>query len=284
MESEERYFSPESTIWRIGRESVLMLGGGRALLMQAAHPLVAAGIVEHSSYGERPWRRLARTMTALYTVVYGSKAEAERAGARVRSVHAKVSGRIRERMGVFPAGTPYSAQDPALQLWVHATLVDTGLVMYETYVRPLARDEQEGFYQDMKVVARMFGMPAGVIPATLADFWAYKRERLASDEIRVTDAARKVGEVVLDPPVPFVLRPAFRALKLATIGLLPEELRAQYGLRWNAAHQALLAASAESVRRLLLPRLPARLRVVGPEDLAERSKARPLGLLAALAS
>src|SRR2546427_622103 len=112
------------TIRRSGGEAVLMLGGGRALLMQAAHPLVAAGIVEHSRYAEEPWRRLARTMVALYTVVHGTKADADAVAAQVRGVHARVAG--------VANGRRYSALDPELQLWVHSTLVDTGLVVYET--------------------------------------------------------------------------------------------------------------------------------------------------------
>ena len=116
------YFSPESAVWRIARESVLMLGGGYALLMQAAHPLVAAGIVAHSSFRESPWRRLAGTMNAIYTVVYGTRAEADRAAARVRAIHASVQGSIPERRGSYPAGTRYAARDPQLLLWVHGTL------------------------------------------------------------------------------------------------------------------------------------------------------------------
>src|SRR5437899_6819524 len=102
------YFSPESAVWRVARESVLMLGGGYALLMQAAHPLVAAGIVAHSSFRESPWRRLAGTMSAIYTVVYGTRAEADRAAARVRAIHAGVQGSIPARLRLYPAGPRYA--------------------------------------------------------------------------------------------------------------------------------------------------------------------------------
>ncbi len=99
------YFSPGSAVWQIARESVLMLGGGYALLMQAAHPLVAAGIAAHSSFRESPWRRLAGTMSAIYTVVYGTKAEADWTAARVRAIHAGVQGSIPAQLGLYPAGT-----------------------------------------------------------------------------------------------------------------------------------------------------------------------------------
>jgi len=186
------YFSPESAVWRIARESVLMLGGGYALLMQAAHPLVAAGIVAHSSFSESPWRRLAGTMSAIYTVVYGTRAEADRAAARVRAIHAGVQGSIPERRGLYPAGTRYAARERRASR-------DTALVMHETFVRPLGEEEREAFYQDMKVVAQLFGTPASVLPGSFSDFQAYQRERLASGEIVVTDAAREVAETVLRP-------------------------------------------------------------------------------------
>jgi uncharacterized protein (DUF2236 family) len=278
----DHVFAPDSAIRRIGGEAVLMLGGGRALLMQAAHPLVAAGIVGHSRYAEEPWRRLARTMLALYTVVHGTKADAERVSQRVRSVHATVRGRIPARMGELAARTEYSALDPKLQLWVHSTLVDTGLVMHETFVSPLEAAEQEAFYDEMKVVARVFGVPARILPPTLADFRAYQRDCVERGEVVVTDAARAVAATVLDPPVPRALRPAVRVLNLATVGLLPWDLREQYGLPWSRAREALLRSSAASVRRGL-PLLPARVRLLDPEDLERRRKARPLGLLAAFA-
>src|SRR6266536_4831027 len=106
------YFGPDSVIRRIGNRSVLMLGGPRALLLQAAHPLVAAGIVGHSNFEAEPWQRLARTMTALYTIVFGTRAEADGVGALVQTVHESVRGRLRESVGAFPAGTPYAADDP----------------------------------------------------------------------------------------------------------------------------------------------------------------------------
>src|SRR5438445_11799341 len=154
-----------------------MLGGGRALLMQVAHPLVAAGVHAHSDYARNPWGRLARTMTGLYSVVHGTCEEADRVAAQVRAVHRNVRGKH--------DGRRYSAFDADLMMWVHATLVDTGLVMYETFVGRLDRDVQEAFYDDMKLVARIFGVPEGVVPPTLADFGDYKRELLRGGALRV---------------------------------------------------------------------------------------------------
>lgn len=265
--AEDGYFPPGSAIRRIGGESVLMLGGARALLMQAAHPLVAAGIVGHSDYATEPWRRLGRTLHALYTVVFGTRAEADAAGTRVRAAHGRVHGRIDEAMGVFPAGTRYSAADPELQLWVHATLVTTGVAMHETYVGPLSPADREAFYADMAVVARVFGVPDRALPPTLASLTAYEERLLADGVLCVTDAARAVARTVLAPPVPAPFRPPLVALARANVGLLPDELRRQYGLRFGRLDSLGLAASARATRALL-PVAPPPLRAVRRNGLA----------------
>ena len=274
------YFVPESAVWRIARESVLMLGGGYALLMQAAHPLVAAGIVAHSSFRENPWRRLASTMGAIYTVVYGTRAEADAIAAETRSIHARIRGSIPTQLGRHPAGTRYAAQDPELLLWVHATLIDTALVMHETFICPLDEERRGMFYEDMKTVAQLFGTPRAVIPESFGDFQAYRHERLTSGEITVTDAAREVARTVLNPTTTLALRPALGALNVLTSGLLPGSLREQYGLPWDRARAALFAASTGAVRRGVLPLLPEIVRVVGYERRAQNRRVLPFDPLA----
>lgn len=240
-----------------------MLGGPRALLMQAAHPLVAAGIVDHSRFRQDPWRRLARTMTGLYTIVFGTREQADRVGAVTRTAHRRVCGRH--------GSHTYSAADPALMLWVHSTLVDTGLVMYETYVRELEPATAEDFYQQMKVVATVFGVPPDVHPPTLADFRSYQRSLLESGEVRVGPDARDVAAVILAPPAPLPLRAALRTIAAQGAGLLPPTLREQYGVRWSRADGLALRASSQSCRSLL-PLLPPVLR---------RTERLPLRLVAA---
>jgi uncharacterized protein (DUF2236 family) len=238
------YFPEQSAIRRIGAESVLMLGGGRALLMQVAHPIVARGVVHHSSYATEPWRRLARTMTALYTIVLGTREEADRAAAITQAVHARVPG----------------ADDPDAQLWVHSTLVDTGLVMYERFVGRLAAGDREAFFQEMNLVAELFGVPREVLPKTLDEFREYQR----AVDLRITDDARAVARTVLAPPAPLALQPAIRALRPVTIGLLPPKIRELYGFRWSRAYGLALHAQARSVRTLL-PATPRKLRGLEPE-------------------
>jgi uncharacterized protein (DUF2236 family) len=253
-------FTPDSVIWKVSKEWILMLGGARALLMQAAHPLALAGVLEHSDYERDPWARLERTMDAVWTSVYGDPADAERVGRRVRALHARVHGTLATDMGPFPAGTPYDARDPELLMWVHATLVDTALLIYRTYVGALSADEQESYYQDMKALARLFGTPERAIPDTLADFEAYRRSMLDSELICVTPEARALARAVLGPPLPIVARPAWEVVRFATAGFLPRKLRRGYGFVWTPAHRVVLAGSATALRRGVLPLLPGRLR------------------------
>ena len=201
-------------------------------------------------------------MNAVWAIVFGSRDQADRAARRVQSMHGKVHGRTRERMGPFPADTPYSALDPELLFWVHATLVDTAILVHGQWVRPLGEPEQSAYYEEMKTTARLFGTPEDAIPATLADFRAYVTRMLASPEICVTPTAREIADAVMHPPLPLVLRPAMKAANLVTAGLMPERLRRDYSLSWDPARAVALRASREWVRRIAMPLLPARLRTV----------------------
>jgi uncharacterized protein (DUF2236 family) len=274
-------FPPDSAIRRIGGESALLLSGGRALLMQVAHPLVAAGVAEHSGFTRDPWRRLARTMQAVYGIVYGTAEDADRIGRGVRRAHTHVRGVLREEVGRFPAGTPYRADDPELLLWVHATLVDNALEVHERFVGPVSPEDRADFYADMKVVGEVFGVPPSLLPATYDAFVAYVGGMLASGTLAVGSDARAVARAILDPPLPLPLRPTAVAVGQITTALLPEPLPALYGLRAGRPQHALVRASA-AISRRVVPWAPQPLRMVGPSG----DRARPgvaLRLLDAMA-
>jgi uncharacterized protein (DUF2236 family) len=272
MASTDGYFAPESVIRRLGNSPLTpFLGGGPAVLLQMAHPLVAAGVVAHSDYRRDLWKRLLRTLRALYLMAYGTKAEAERAGAAVRAVHADVGGTTTERLGPFAAGTPYAADDPALMLWVHATLVEASLAVYTRYVGRLTVDEQERYYQEMSLVARLFGTPTDVVPPSLAAFREYLRTQLEGGDIVVTQPARDIAVVILEARLPAPMRAFVPAHRLACAGLLPARLRSEYGLRWSAAHAAALAVSARAMKLTATPVLMAASRFVPAEAALARA-------------
>jgi uncharacterized protein (DUF2236 family) len=258
MAARDGYFAPESLIRRLGNSPVVpFLGGGPAVLLQVAHPLVAAGVTQHSDYQDDLWRRLLRTLRALYLMAYGTKQEAEWAGEAVQRVHDRVHGTLAEAAGPFPAGTPYRADDPALMLWVHATLVHSSLAVFTRFVSRLDPLDEERYYQEMAVVARLFGVPAGTLPATLAGFREYVVAMLDGPDLVVTPRGADVARVILDAPLPAPMRVLVPAHRLSTAWLLGPRLRDGYGLRWSPGHDAALAVAARSVRLTAWPVLKA---------------------------
>jgi uncharacterized protein (DUF2236 family) len=249
LDARDGYFGPESVVRRLGNSPVTpFLGGGAAVLLQVAHPLVAAGVAEHSGYDRDLWRRLVRTLRALYLITFGDRREAEEAGAAVQAVHARVRGKTKETLGVFPPGTPYSASDPELMLWVHATLVYGSLAAYERFVCPLSRGERDQYVSEMNLVAQIFGTPEHVLPSDYTGFREYFDAELASERITVTDPARRVAAVIMATPVPHPVRLLVPAHRLATARLLPARLRREYGLRWSGLHEAALPFAGRAVR------------------------------------
>ena len=270
LASRDGYFAPESVIRRLGNSPLTpFLGGGPAVLLQVAHPLVAAGIVQHSDYHADLWPRLVRTLRALYLMAFGTKAEAERAGQIVRAVHARVVGRTQTQLGPFPPGTRYSASDPELMLWVHATLVHSSLQVHERFVRRLPPEDEERYYREMALVAELFGVPPSAIPRSLADFREYFAAELAGPNLTVTEPARAVAAVIHEADLPAPMRVLVPAHRLATAGLLPRRLREEYELRWTPLHELALPLAARSVAAAARPVLFAAGRVAPlPEPLA----------------
>src|SRR3712207_4774676 len=186
--SPELRYSPvtddnRDVVWKLNREMVLLLGWGRAILLQLAHPLVAAGVAEHSAFRARPRGRICRfaqTVSAMLALTFGTPEQVARAAAGINAIHDRVHGRLREPAGRFPAGTPYSAHDPALLRWVHATLLDSTLRVYELYVGPLTPEEQDRYCAAASGVAPLLGIPDGYLPASVAELEAYLRAMLAS--------------------------------------------------------------------------------------------------------
>jgi uncharacterized protein (DUF2236 family) len=254
LASRDGYFAPESVIRRVGNSPVTpLLGGGTAVLLQVAHPLVAVGVAEHSDYHRDLWSRLGRTLRALYLIAFGTKAEAEAAGAAVQAVHAHVHGRTRTRLGRFPPGTAYAADDPELMLWVHATLVGAALSAYQRFERPLTPEEQRRYYREMAVVAQLFGTPAAAIPSSLDEFREYFDAQIAGDTLAVTPPARAIADVILDAPLPTLIRLFAPAHRLATAAQLPRRLRREYDLQWSPLHALTLPLAARSLKLTAWP-------------------------------
>jgi uncharacterized protein (DUF2236 family) len=265
LRSEDGYFGPDSLVRRLGDTPVTpLLGGGAAVLLQVAHPLVASGIVQHSGYKQDLWQRLFGTLRALYQITFGDRAEAERAAALVKRVHARVYGSTTERLGRFPPGTRYSANDPALMLWVHATLVHSSLAAYQQFVQPLTAAELEQYHDEMSTVAELFGTPRDVLPRSYCEFQDYFDAQIASDTITVTPPGREVASVILASPLPAPLRVLVPAHRLATTRILPARLRHEYGLRWTTLHELALPLAGQALRYGSAPALAIARRIKPP--------------------
>ena len=251
-------------MWRISRESVMLFGGRAAVLMQLAHPLVAAGVGAHSDYRTDPYKRLRRTLDAMYTIVFESADDARDTVAHVNHVHTFVKGTAED-------GRHYSALDPHLQLWVHTTLVYSSIKVYERFIEPLTDDEVERYYQESKIVGSLFGIPDELHPETHDDLKAWMWDLMDSGEVQVTDLARRLAEPIVRP-LRFVPRGLSRGTSLVTPGLLPRPIREGYGFSVGAPRAAVMAIGGRA-SRLVLPRLPRSLRTHPAARYAERRTA-----------
>jgi uncharacterized protein (DUF2236 family) len=272
IDADPGLYGPASEAWRLNREAMLMLGAGpRALLLQLAHPAVAAGVNDHSDFRVDPWRRLAATLRSYLTIVYGTTAAGRGEIRRLNAFH----------RGII--GTGYSARDPELSLWVHATLIDSTIVSNDAWLEPMSRVRREAFYAEMRPVGRAFGIPETMLPADLESFERYVASMIEpGGPVTVSPVARELAHVVLNPPLaplaawlPFgdAVRPILARVPSAThawtmwpaVGLLPESIREAYGLSWGVRERVVsrwLVASWRAWRPLL------------PESIRQIPKAR----------
>ena len=250
---------PDGTYWRVNRESFLLLGGGAALLLQLAHPLVAAGVADHSSFREEPVKRLYRTIRTMQQIIYEDRQKGLLAARHVQRVHSQVRGVLLEGTADFPAGTAYRASDPKLLLWVHATLAMTALRTYEMFLGPLSDREREQYYQESKVIGRVLGLRDADMPESFEAFDDYFRAMTEGSSLAMTPRTRELAEQVIHPPISWVPRIAGDVLSIATAALLPEPVRTLYGLRWGQRRQLAWRLARRSLRETL-PLLPDRLR------------------------
>lgn len=255
-------FGPDSVAWRIDREVLVLAGGTCALLMQLAHPAVAAGVAQHSDFQADPFARLRRTLTASYAVVFGSTARAEAAIRRMNGIHAAVRGRIPE------SGEPYDARDPRLLLWVHGTLVDTALRVYDRFVAPLSDADAQAYHAESRQIAIRLGVPEEAVPEQLEALRRGMAEMIQEGEVAVSATALRLAPSVLYP-TPFPPRLAWDAAHLISLSVLPDRLRRGYGLAWSPARDRGLRRLA-GISRRLVPLIPSTLRYVPHARRAER--------------
>lgn len=246
-----------SITWRVNAERIVLLGWARAILLQLAHPLVAAGVFEHSGFRGTPYAaasRLYHTVHAMLSLTFGDEAVRQRTIDGIRAIHRRVNGVLAETTGPYPAGTRYSAEDPALVLWVHATLVESVLMVYEQLVSPLTEAERDEYCAEAFPIAVALAARPEDVPKTWADLRGYLERAYASNTIAVGTEGRELARAVLSPSGGWLVWPATWINRTLTVGLLPSQVREQYGMAWTPKQDrtvARLVAFLRNTRRLM---------------------------------
>jgi uncharacterized protein (DUF2236 family) len=231
------FYGPDSMMWRINREAVLLGAGPAALLLQVAHPLVAAGVAEHSTFELDPFARLRGTLITTMDLVFGDGRRAEAAVRRLNSVHASVRGE------------GYRALDPHLLLWVQVTLIKTSVDAYSRWVGPLSAGQREQFWQEARRVGVRLGIPLAQSPADWPELTGYWARMLADDgPIHATPTGLRLSPLILRPPLPLLPGSVVDLLGLPGMALLPPRLRDEFGIKWTGRYEALARALSAGVR------------------------------------
>jgi uncharacterized protein (DUF2236 family) len=240
------FYGPDSMMWRINREAVLLGAGPAALLLQIAHPSVARGVAEHSSFEADPFSRLHGTINTTMALVFGDGRAAEAAVRRLNGIHARVRG------------DGYRALDPQLLLWVQVTLIVTSVRAYQRWVGPLSRAEKEQFWHEARTVGVRLGIPLSLSPPDWPALARYWRRMLAPDgPIQPSDTARRLAPMILRPPLPLAPGPLVDLLALPGMALVPARLRDEFGVAWGPRHERLAQLLGHAVRgwvRVVPPR------------------------------
>lgn len=252
-------------MWRINREAVLLGAGPTALLLQVAHPSVARGVAEHSTFETDPFARLHGTLRTTMDLVFGDGRAAERAVRRLNRIHAGVRGE------------GYRALDPQLLLWVQVTLIVTSVRAYERWVAPLSAADKEQFWQEARSVGVRLGIAPAQSPADWPALMRYWREMLAADgPIQVGDTARRLAPLIVRPPLPLAPAAMVDLLALPGLALLPPRLRAAFGIPWSG-RRAALARLLDVAIRSWVRLMPPVLRSLPQANAAFRRAARAGG-------
>jgi len=246
---------PDSLTWRLHNEQCLILGGARAFLMQAAHPKVAQGALDHSAYAEDPFGRVFRTVGAMSVLLVGTTREVNAMARNINRIHLSVKGTLNDAAGAHPAGEAYDAMDPDALLWVHVSFVESMLSAYQTFVGPLTDAEREQYWQESLRYAHRLGLTDAMLPKNYKAVQEYVREAIASGEVAVGPGARTVAQTILYPPLPWYRQRMWGLVRLITGGQMPPEIWRGYGLRWTWAHGLAfrLVAGALRLMRWVFP-------------------------------
>lgn len=242
---------PGSISWRVNRSWLALAGWGPAILLQLAHPLIAAGVAQHSQFRgslRGGLRRFWSTVRAMRAMTFGTDDQMIDAAARIAAIHDRVNGRLPSAVGAHPAGAEYSAHDVDLQLWVHTTLLYAIPSTYTLVAGSLTPAERDRYCAEAAIMEPLLGIPEGSLPRTWSQVQARVDAMVNGSALAVSDDSRALAHAVLYPPRWWLLFPFFRPVQLLTFGVLPASLRAAYGFTWTARQSRALGRWASVAR------------------------------------
>ena len=264
MKSDPGYFGPNSMMWKVNKEITVLFGGARALLMHAAHPLIAAGARQTSFYQRDPWKRLIRTLSLQNSVTFGTKQEADESAHRINKLHEVIKGRDEV------SGGTYDALDHEQLLWVHACLQISSIYFYEKTVKKLSTEEKNLYHLENMIAAEMVLVDKNIMPKTHEELksWVIKKSN-EKDYLIYTDVAKDVQEIIAGGPVPTHIKPIWPFIAFTAFNTLPKEFKALYGIKETKLKNVILEFNLKFLK-YSRPFLPPFFRLIAPARWAKQ--------------
>ena len=268
MKGDPGYFGPQSMMWKVNKEITVLFGGARALLMHAAHPLIAAGARQTSFYQRDPWKRLIRTLSLQNSVTFGTKEEADESAHRINKLHEVIKGED-EITGGY-----YDALDHEQLLWVHACLQISSIYFYEKTVKKLTEDEKNQYHEENSIAAEMVLVDRKIMPKTHQELkdWVIQKSR-EKDYLVLTDVAIDVADIISGGPVPRHIKPIWPFIAFTAFNTLPQEFKNIYGIKETKFKKVLLIFNL-SLLKYSRPFLPPFFRLIAPARWAKQRLTR----------
>jgi len=270
MKADPGYFGPQSMMWKVNKEITVLFGGARALLMHAAHPLIAAGARQTSFYQRDPWKRLIRTLSLQNSVTFGTKEEADESAHRINKLHEVIKGEDEV------SGGYYDALDQEQLLWVHACLQISSIYFYEKTVKKLTDEEKNQYYIENMKSAELVLLKKEEMPQTHDDLknWVINKSR-TKDYLLFTDVAKDVQEIIAGGPVPTHIKPIWPFIAFTAFNTLPKEFKTLYSIEESKVKGLILEFNLKLLK-FTRPLLPPFFRLIAPARWAsQRIKRNP---------
>ena len=264
MKPDPGYFGPHSMMWKVNKEITVLFGGARALLMHAAHPLIAAGARQTSFYQRDPWRRLIRTLSLQNSVTFGSKEEADESANRINKLHEVIKGEDNV------SGGYYDALDQEQLLWVHACLQISSIYFYEKTVKKLTDVEKDQYHRENMTSAKLVLIDISKMPKTHEELklWVIEKSKQKNYLLK-TDVADDVYNIIGGGPVPIHIKPIWPFIAFTAFNTLPKEFKAIYGIKESKFINFLVCFNL-ILLKTTRPLLPPFFRLIAPARWAKQ--------------